>query len=355
MPLSLFKATDFRCLQSVELEFDGGANLITGSNGAGKTSLLEAIAYLGRGKSFRGAPTQSLIRHGEKALVVFGSVARSGQRHRVGVRNGADGLEINIDGDNNGGAAALAELLPLQIIDPNIHDLVSGGPELRRRYLDWLAFHVEHGYVDLWRRFRRVLKQRNAALKGGGSPDSLDSWDSQFVDVSEQLAAARHRVFEVAQPCLEETAAELLEASIGFEYRRGWAEDGALRGLLLENRERDLGQGNTQVGPQRADVRLRYDERQAKRLVSRGQQKLLACSMVLGATELVQSALEEPLLLLLDDPSAELDRRSLGLLMGAVNRLGCQVIATALVPDTTIFDVEPAVFHVEHGRLGQTP
>ncbi len=353
MPLSLFKATDFRCLQSVELDLDANANLITGSNGAGKTSLLEAIAYLGRGKSFRGAPAQNLIRHGEKALVVFGNVERAGKRHRVGVRNSTEGLEISIDGDGSGGAAALAELLPLQVIDPNIHDLVSGGPEQRRRYLDWLAFHVEHGYVDTWRKFRRVLKQRNAALKAGGSARLLESWDTQFVELSEQLAAVRGRVFEVAQPCLEEIAEELLEASIGFEYRRGWAEDGALGALLLESRERDLNQGNTQFGPQRADLRLRYDERQAKRLVSRGQQKLLACSMILGATELVQSALEEPLLLLLDDPAAELDQHSLGRLMGAVNRLGCQVIATALVPDTTIFEVQPAVFHVEHGRLEQ--
>ena len=353
MPLSVFKATDFRCLQTVELEFDPTASLITGPNGAGKTSLLEAVAYLGRGKSFRGAATQNLIRHGEKALVVFGQVERAGKRHRVGVSNGADGLEISIDGDKTGGAAALAEMLPLQIIDPNIHDLVGGGPEQRRRYLDWLAFHVEHGYVDVWRKFRRVLKQRNAALKSGVSEQSLDSWDSQFVELSEQVAAARSRVFEVAQPVLEETAGQLLEASIGFEYRRGWAGEESLRTVLLESRERDLNQGNTQFGPQRADVRLRYDERQAKRLVSRGQQKLLACSMILGATELVQTQLEEPLLLLLDDPAAELDRESLGRLMGAVNGLGCQVIATALAPDTSIFEVEPAVFHVEHGRLEQ--
>ena len=173
MPLSLFKATDFRCLQAVELTFDATANLITGPNGAGKTSLLEAIAYLGRGKSFRGAPAQNLIRHGEKALLVFGHVERGGGYRRVGVRNSTDGLEINIDGDSTGGSAALAELLPLQVIDPNIHDLVSGGPEQRRRYLDWLAFHVEHAYVDLWRKFRRVLKQRNAALKVGALAGQL--------------------------------------------------------------------------------------------------------------------------------------------------------------------------------------
>lgn len=338
-------------MQAVEAELDGGANLISGPNGAGKTSILEAIAYLGRGKSFRGSPTQSLIRHGQKELLVFGNVERRGSQRRVGVRNSADGLETNIDGEKSGGAAALAEMLPLQIIDPNIHDLVGGGPEQRRRYLDWVAFHVERGYVDVWRRFRRVLKQRNAALKAGASGTSLDSWDAQFVALAEKVAAARGRVFAVLEPFLVETAVALLNAKIEFDYRCGWAKGESLAEVLREARDRDRTQGNTQFGPQRGDVRLRYDERQAKRLVSRGQQKLLACSMVLAATEVAQRELDESLLLLLDDPAAELDALSLGLLMAAVNRLDCQVIATALDPDTGIFDTPPALFHVEQGRL----
>lgn len=351
MSLGVFKATDFRCFAGVDIELDPVANLIVGPNAAGKTSLLEAVAYLGRGKSFRGAATRNVIRHGTDEFVLFGRATTDGAERRIGVRNGAGGLETSVDGETTGGAAALAEALPLQVMDPDVHGLVSGGPELRRQYLDWLAFHVEHGYIDLWRRFRRSLKQRNAALKRGPSPKELESWDKEFAGLAEQVAASRERVFEICQPALEETADELLEAEIRFEYQRGWAADAALGDLLRSGRERDLSQGSTHHGPQRADLKLRFDERNAKKLVSRGQQKLLASSLVLAGTEVVQTALERPMLLLVDDPAAELDSGSLARLMAVVNRLGCQVVATALVPNDTLFDVEPAVFHVERGVL----
>ena len=102
-----------------------------------------------------------------------------------------------------------------------------------------------------------------------------------------------------------------------FEYRPGWNEERGLLQALEEGVERDLQYGSTQSGPHRADLKLSYDERRARKLVSRGQQKLLACAMVLAAAETAQAALGQPLLLLLDDPGAELDSASLGRLMAA--------------------------------------
>ena len=157
-----FTVTDFRCLAAVELDFADNFNLISGANASGKTSLLEALAYLGRGKSFRGAGTGDLIRHGCSEFLLFGEVAEGERTIPVGVRNSREGLETRVDGANGGGAASLAAVLPLQVIDPEVHNLIAGGPELRRRFIDWIAFHVEQGHLDAWRRFRRALKQRNA-------------------------------------------------------------------------------------------------------------------------------------------------------------------------------------------------
>ena len=109
------------------------------------------------------------------------------------------------------------------------------------------------------------------------------------------------------------------------------------------------------MGPHRADLRLSYDDRQARRLVSRGQQKLLASSMILAATETAQAALGRPLLLLLDDPAAELDRTSLARLMQQVAALGSQVIATSLERDELPFPAPPRAFHVEQGVLQAAP
>lgn len=351
MPLVEFSARDFRCLADIAFEADPHFNLILGPNASGKTSILEAVGYLGRGKSFRGAATGDLVRHGQSEFVLFGRARNGGRTSKVGVRNSNQGLEVRIDGEANGGAAALAAALPLQIVDPAVHDLVAGPPDERRRFLDWIAFHVEPGYLDAWRRFRRALKQRNAALRSGQGVAAISGWNSEFVEHAMTVDAGRRLALEVATEPLEETGEQLLGSSVGFEYRPGWKDKEALLAVLEEGIERDLALGSTQAGPHRADLRVGYDERQARRLVSRGQEKLLACAMVLAATETAQTALERPLTLLLDDPAAELDAAALGRLMARVRNLGCQVIATSLTEDPAIFAGEGRLFHVEQGVL----
>ncbi len=346
-----FKASHFRCLDNIELDLAPDFNLVFGDNASGKTSFLEALAYLGRGKSFRGASTANLVQHGEQEFVLFGQVENDGRHQRIGVRNSRAGLEIRVDGESGGGAASLAEALPLQVIDPEIHNLVAGGPEQRRRFLDWVGFHVEHEHLLAWRRFRRVLKQRNAALKANSRPATINSWNAEFIDLSMTLDASRRRSLEAAMDSLQGFGQDLLGTDLGFDYQQGWKQGVELEAALGEGLERDLQLGATQHGPHRADLKIRYDERQARKLVSRGQQKLLASAMILAATETAQTALERPLLLLLDDPAAELDADSLARLMGAVEMLGCQVVATSLERDALSVPPDAAVFHVEHGVL----
>ncbi len=344
-----FKVSNFRCLENAELELSPEFNLIYGANASGKTSLLEALAYLGRGKSFRGATTTNLIRHGASEFVLFGETQTELRSQRIGVRNSKEGLEVRVDGSGDGGVAALAAALPLQVIDPEVHNLVAGGPELRRRFLDWVAFHVEHDHLEVWRRFRRALKQRNAALKARSSPAAIRSWNAEFVELSLALDDSRRRALEIASDSLGEYGLGLLGTELGFEYQQGWMKDKALDRSLEEGLERDLQLGSTQQGPHRADLKIRYDERQARKLVSRGQQKLLASAMILAATETAQTALERPLLLLLDDPAAELDADSLSRLLEAVLGLGCQVVATSLEKGALNIRGGSAMFHVEHG------
>jgi len=288
--------------------------------------------------------------------VLFGETETQSRSQRLGVRNSRDGLEVRVDGSGEGGVAALADALPLQVIDPEVHSLVAGGPELRRRFLDWVAFHVEHDHLETWRRFRRALKQRNAALKAKGSPASIKSWNAEFTELSKALDGSRRRALDIAIESLTEYGANLLGSELRFEYQQGWKKDKSLEQALDEGLERDIQQGASQHGPHRADLKIQYDERQARKLVSRGQQKLLASAMILAATETAQTALERPLLLLLDDPAAELDGESLSRLLGAVAGLGCQVIATSLEIDALDVPSGATMFHVEHGVLSpKTP
>ena len=172
---------------------------------------------------------------------------------------------------------------------------------------------------------------------------------SQITEAS-PFEDALERMLTMVEALRAEGAA-LLGADIDFRYAMGWSRELSLQAALEEHLERDVAMGATQAGPHRADLRLVYDERQARRLVSRGQQKLLASAMILAATGIAQEAVGRPLLLLLDDPAAELDRDSLARLMERVAALGCQVIATSLERDELPFPVVPRVFHVEQGEL----
>ncbi|MGB5258041.1 MAG: DNA replication/repair protein RecF [Woeseiaceae bacterium] len=347
----LFRASNFRCLNKLEIKLSPEFNLIYGANASGKTSLLEALAYLGRGKSFRGASTQDLIQHGKEDFVLFGQVHAHSRTRSVGARNSRAGLEIRVDGESDGGAASLADALPLQVIDPEVHNLVAGGPELRRKFLDWVAFHVEQDHLLAWRRFRRALKQRNAALKAKSAAATIISWNAEFVELGMALDDSRRRALAVAAEALTRYGERLLGTELLFEYQQGWNRDKDLNQALEEGLQRDLLLGATQHGPHRADLKITYDERQARKLVSRGQQKLLASAMILAATETAQTALERPLLLLLDDPAAELDDDSLMRLMAAVSELGSQVVATSLKRGAVAVPDGAAVFHVEQGEL----
>ncbi len=351
MALVSLKITEFRCLEAVQAELDAPVCLIIGPNAAGKTSILEAIAYCGLGRSFRGATTDKLVRRGAAEFVIVADTESAGKKGRVGVRNGRSGLEVSIAGEQGGGAAALAAALPVLVIDPEVHELVAGGPEQRRRYLDWVVFHVEHGFLEAWRRYRRVLKQRNACLKAGGRESDLVAWDRELLEHAGTVNALRESTFALLEPILMEVAERLLGSAVGFEFRRGWPRDVGLADALADARDRDRKHQTTHVGPQRADIRLVYDDRVAKKMVSRGQQKLLACSMVLAAAEVYQEVAGEPLLILLDDPAAELDDVSLSRLIRELEGLGCQIIATSLDAHRPAFSTPPRRFHVEHGQL----
>ena len=355
MALRSLTATGFRCFSELRFEPDPGFSLITGPNASGKTSVLEAVAYLALGRSFRGAPTTAVIRHGESELTLFGEVGvaadpAAGRVSRVGVRNGAAGLEVRIDG-TAGNAAGLAELLPTQVIDPEVHELVAGGPERRRRFLDWVVFHVEPGFLAAWRRYRRALKQRNAALRKSATNTELDGWDTELVEAGLLVDAARRRALERVRAPLERQTDAMLGAAADVAYQQGWPGQQSLAESLVAARERDRTHGNSHIGPHRADLRLRLNERLVRRLVSRGQQKLLASAMVLAAAEGVREAIGRAPALLIDDPAAELDEASLDRLMGSATALGGQLIVTSLRAALPGFPSPPRLFHVEQGVL----
>ena len=353
MTLKRLEVKDFRCIEAADLEFDERCNLISGANASGKTSLLECAFFLGRGRSFRTPRNETLIRKGERELLVTGRVeAERGGSRPVGVRYGREGFEAKAAGSRIGSLAELATVLPVQAIDPEVHRLIEEGPQERRRYLDWGVFHVEPNFVDQWRRYQRALKQRNAALRAEQAESAVRAWDGELVDAGRTLAALRRSYFQNLRPAVASMGQRLLGLEVELSLHDGWAGETDLSEALAQSWARDRERGSTQVGPHRADLAIRVGGAFARHRVSRGQQKLTAASMLLGQL-ICDAGLGSPTsLLLVDDPAAELDEGNLKQLVSVVVELPGQLIVTALEPSNPAFEAlpRPRRFHVEHGK-----
>jgi DNA replication and repair protein RecF len=308
MSLAELRIENLRCVEFAALEFSPQLNLIAGENGAGKTSVLEAIFLLGRGRSFRTRTSERLIRHGSTALTVFGRTDDVPPK-QAGVEIAADGgTRARINGENAQSLLELSGVLPVQAIDPEIHKLVDQGPERRRRWLDWLVFHVEPSFGLHWARYNRALKQRNAALRSGGD---TKAWDGELVRNGEAITIARKQTLERLAPRLAQTFTRFGGLDVTVSFFTGWAAGSALEESLRSNLEKDRARGMTLSGPHRADVTLRRSNRVARETLSRGQQKLTAVAMVVSQLQLLQDELGMNAVLLLDDPAAELDEKNL--------------------------------------------
>lgn len=360
MSLGSLSIQNLRSLHRAELDLHPGRNLIIGANGSGKTSLLEAIFLLGRGRSFRTRNSERLITHGETRLVVFGRTGPSeaqAQPTALGVQvTRGEPTIAKIQGEFARSLADLSQVFPVQVIDPGVHKLVEDSAFRRRRWLDWATFHVEQGFVEVWASYARALKQRNAILKqghsaGANAASQLDAWDIELAQLGEKLAQSRRRLLEAVQPHWRDTVAALAGLSLELVYFQGWARDTPLIAALAGSRERDLARGSTQVGPHRADVLLKLDGKLARDTLSRGQQKLAAAAMILAQLQLLGPLLPEAPTLLLDDPAAELDRDRLARFIEQVTPLNCQLVLTSLTEAGQPFGPPDRMFHVEQGRV----
>jgi DNA replication and repair protein RecF len=406
MSLAELTIDDVRCIEHADLRLHPRHNLIWGGNGSGKTSLLESIFLLGRGRSFRTRNSERLIRHGRERLVVFGRTRGGGgvgesaqgepkRRGEAGAARGGvlqglhqasgiqdsgavggsvsisrpeeagevappsqavgvqvsrtDGTVARISGATAGSLIELTQVFPVQVIDPGVHKLVEEGGHRRRRWMDWGVFHVEHQFGDWWLRYTRALKQRNAALRT--QPAEAAVWDPELARLGELIADARRRYVEGLLPYWRESVLALSGLEPELHYFRGWAQDVSLAEALVDSKARDEARRVTYPGPHRADVVVRLNGRPAREVLSRGQQKLVAVAMTLGQLNLLQETTQTTPTLLLDDPAAELDGDHLRRFIEQVMRLRSQLVLTSLHPESQLFGVPDRVFHVEQGRV----
>ena len=333
----------------VDIEPNPNLNILFGANGAGKTSVLESLVVLSRGRSFKTNQANELTGPAGDSFRVFAeSVNHSNKITRMGLERSGKHWRARKNGKDLSQLSQLTRDLPVVMMEPNSHLLVSGPPETRRKYLDWGMFHVEQQFLGTWRRFSKILKQRNAALRFR-QEEVLDSIDAVFSELGEDLGRLRRThseaVAEKVQGLLADLGSEL--ENIRFEYHDGWSRE-SLQESLIAGREGDLVRGSTGSGPHRADFMIFYQDSTARSVLSRGEQKLLAAAMLLSQVEILAELGEKPLVLL-DDLASEFDQERFESVLSRAIKGGGQVWISGTRNHQP--DVDHKVFHVEHGKV----
>lgn len=350
-----------RCIRHERIEAGGGVQFLLGANGAGKTTVLEALHLLGYGRSFRSGQRDAVIQRGAQESIVFADVERErGGRSRVGLRRAASVWSARIDESDVAGLVDLFRVCPVVCFEPGSHALIAGASELRRAYLDWSVFHVEPDFLSAWRRHQRALKQRNAGLRAGWADRLLEPWEHELADSGRVIAAARSRVIDELRPRVSEKVGAFLpelgdaRLSLGSGFGDRDVDDAAaIVAAYASARSLDRERGHTRFGAQRADWSLSFAEAPRKEHLSRGQEKLAALSMELAQVAHFRDRVGEWPVLLLDDLASELDAEHLDRVLDWVFSAGLQAWITGTVIPQALNDrSEPwHLFHVEQGRI----
>ena len=359
MQLLELRIKDLRCIQQAELQLAPGINLITGANGAGKTSIVEAIHLMGYGRSFRGRVRDGMIRSAASQCEVFirWLENRPGERH-AGLLHTGNTWQAKLNGEHTNSLTELCAEIPIVTYEPGSHELIGGGAEHRRRYLDWGLFHVEPEFVQHWRRYARALKQRNSLLKSQVSPNLLEPWEREMAMSGEIIS--RHRALYLEQLDIDfnhtvtQYLPELGRASLSFMF--GWKRtELSLQDALILSRQRDMAVGNTSIGPHRADWRVDYQNLPNRETLSRGQEKLTALACVMAQAENYAQRKHEWPVVCMDDLASELDVQHQEQVLAHLSQSQAQVILTAT--ETPIILAKQIAlerrFHVKLGVVSQ--
>lgn len=350
MSLIRLALRDFRCFAALELDLSPRANLFHGDNASGKTSLLEALFFLSRSRSFRTSKADHLARHGSEGFLISAQSQGLVGPVALGVARHGGVLEARIGGAPAQGLAELAEKLPVQLFDSSAHQLIEGGPRHRRQFLDWGVFHVEPVFLEAWRRYQRALKQRNTLLRQGAQEALLKTFEPELAHAGMLLDETRRAYLARLEPVAVAWAGRLLGGlELRLRYRRGWGEGKTLAEALELNRPREREQGVTQTGPHRAEVVIEIQGEPAQQKISRGQQKVLVGALLLAQARFLHEATGRHCLLLLDDLAAELDAGHLSRFLDLAQETRTQVFLTSVEKSRLPAWEGAAVFHVEQG------
>ncbi len=362
MQIKRLRIHDFRCLGSVDFQPAAGINVLTGPNGIGKTSVLEAITFLSSGRSFRTSGIRHLIKHQQAQLAIHAEVHEGGNLYHVGLSKDLSGnLTVRLQDESLKGIAPVSRLVPVVAIHSQSYFLLDSNPESKRRFIDWLVFHVKQEHLTDWKKYRKILLHTNALLKKGSlSSHEADFWYRELATAGEKLHGNRTQIFrgfnELLMPLFEKEWFD--DLGIGINYKKGWPDESSLLEALREHDERNRKYGAVQVGPHRMDLWVKSHGVPADKALSRGQKKMVAIHLYLEQLKFIHSEAGRWPILCLDDLDSELDEDRLLYVMREIAARGCQTFISSLHPEVIEKclpeESEVTVFHVKQWLEGIT-
>ena len=332
MKLSHIVLQNYRNLQYIDLSPSESMNVVFGKNGSGKTSLLEAISYLGLGRSFRTPKYQYLINNEQEFFAIAADVLRddSSLHDTLGIcRYRNKNIAIKVNSQNTNRLMDLIDKFCVQVIHPQGVDLILEGPELRRNFIDWGIFYSQTEFKNSWLNYRKLLSQRNTLIKQKATFSMFSVWDELLAEYGEKIDNNKKKYLEDLTSILKENLRLFLpNFEFDFHYQKGWTNGLQLRTVLNSNLEKDSVLGYTFYGCHRAEIKIKCNNFLASEILSRGQLKLLVCAMRLSQGQLLKEQTGKNCVYLIDDLSSELDSNSQQLLLSLIQKLDSQVFIT---------------------------
>ena len=353
MFLNRLSLRKIRNIREANLSLNQKTNVIIGENAAGKTSVLESLDILSRGRSFRTNKFESLVSSGEKSFYIGATIGGNGKKLEIHKEKNKTRVLINDKEEKK--QSFLAQELAILCIHPSSHNLIEGPPSERRAFLDWGLFHVEQDFKAEYASYTKLLKQRNEALKTRSLKD--DVWLEKLSEIGEKVTNMRANHMANLNRHFHENKEYLLpDLELSFSYQKGWDGNDSLFDSLSARKAIDEERGYTSVGPQNANILISLNGHEAQKICSRGQQKLIANIMLLSQSKEFYEKRKFPSIILVDDLSAELTLDMQERILERLFETNSQIFLTAL-NDSVLADIlcemDANVFHVEHGEITQ--
>ncbi len=355
MALQRLNIVNIRNISRQELIFSNDINVLYGSNGSGKTSVLEAIYMLSTGKSFRAQRMAAAVQHGAEGAVIEAWMQNTSIKLQ---KKGAKKAQFFVANQVTNSIVELARLLPVQLLSLQGYQLLNAPPEERRKFFDWTMFHVEPGFLKLWQDFHRTLKQRNAVLRDKYSQNdgALNFWTEKLVETGCDLHETRLRVLKDWLEYTKNYCQDMPGVkNLSLDYLPGWnAEEVDYAERLALSLRQDSALGYTRFGPHRADLQISVAGEPAQQMLSTGQQKTFVAALQLAQSQWVADCTDKHPVLLIDDLPSELDKQARAKLSETLSKTPSQIFITSVEKKafSTLLKTRPQkMFHVEHGLV----